>query len=285
MLRMVKIQFMPIKHLLSALTLLCVASTSSSALADQSFGCLIEPYHVAEVGAQVVGIIESIKVERGESVKKGQVIAILKSGVERASVGAANTRAKANANVNASKANYEFDQSRLERSKYLLGKKFISQQAVDQIKTETEISHQKYMQAIEQQKHAKNELNIAAAQLSQRRIRSPFDGIVTDRYISTGERVEDKAIVRIAQINRLRVQVVIPVSYFGKIKNNASVAITPEFPNAPTVSGQVSLIDKVIDAASNTFRVQLELDNADLALPAGSRCTANFGGDIETKTL
>jgi cobalt-zinc-cadmium efflux system membrane fusion protein len=285
MLSMIKIRFIPIKQLLSAITLLCVASTSSSALAAQTFGCLIEPYHVAEVGAQVVGIIESIKVERGESVKKGQVIAILKSGVERASVGAANTRAKANANVNASKANYEFDQSRLERSKYLLGKKFISQQAVDQIKTETEISHQKYMQAIEQQKHAKNELNIAAAQLSQRRIRSPFDGIVTDRYISTGERVEDKAIVRIAQINRLRVQVVIPVSYFGKIKINASVAITPEFPNAPTVSGQVSLIDKVIDAASNTFRVQLELDNADLALPAGSRCTADFGGDIETKTL
>jgi len=273
----------PIKHFCSAI-LLCAANLIAPASAAQTFGCLIEPYQVAEVGAQVVGVIESIKVERGDTVKKGQVIAILRSDVERASVGAADTRAKADANVNASKANYEFDLSRLERSQYLLSKKFISQQAVDQIVTETEISHQKYMQAIEQQKIAKNELNIATAQLSQRHIRSPFNAIVTDRYISAGERVEEKPIVRIAQIDRLRVQVVMPVAYFGKVKIRDTATITPEFPDAPIVSGEVSLIDKVIDAASNTFRVQLEFDNSDLALPAGSRCKADFGLKPITKT-
>lgn len=265
--------------------LLCLASITTPVFSAQTFGCLIEPYQVAEIGAQVVGVIDTIKVERGDAVKKGQILAIMRSDVERASVGAADTRAKADANVNASKANYEFDQSRLERSKYLLSKKFISQQAVDQIKTETEISLQKYMQSIEQQKIAKNELNIANAQLSQRYIRSPFNAIITDRYISAGERVEEKPIVRIAQIDRLRVQVVMPVAYFGKVKLNDVATITPEFPDAPTVSGEVSLIDKMIDAASNTFRVQLELDNADLALPAGSRCKADFGLNPITKTL
>lgn len=279
------IKQLPMKNLFGAV-LLCVAGVPMPALAAQTFGCLIEPYQVAEVGAQVVGVIETIKVERGDAVKKGQIIATLRSDVERASVGAADTRAKADANVNASKANYEFDQSRLARSEYLLGKKFISQQAVDQIKTETEISHQKYMQSIEQQKIAKNELNIATAQLSQRYIRSPFNAIITDRYISAGERVEEKPIVRIAQIDRLRVQVVMPVAYFGKVKLDDMATITPEYPDAPTVSGKVSLIDKMIDAASNTFRVQLEFDNSDLALPAGSRCKADFGlNPITTKTL
>ncbi len=261
------------QFLTRSIALLCIWTP---ALAEHTFGCLIEPFQTAEVGSQVVGVIESIKVKRGDAVKKGQVIATLKSSVERASVGAANSRAKAEANVSASKANYEFDQSRLERAKYLLGKNFISQQAVDQIKTETEISHQKYRQAIEQQQIAKNERNIAAAQLSQRQIRSPFKAVVTDRYVAVGERVEEKPIVKIAQIDRLLVQVVVPISYFGKIKLNDAASITPEFPDAPTVSGQVALIDKVIDAASNTFRVQLELDNADLALPAGSRCKADF---------
>ena len=253
--------------------------------AEQTFGCLIEPYQVAEVGAQVVGVIESIKVERGETVKKGQLIALLKADVERASVSAANTRAKANANVNASKANHEFDLVRLARAKNLLKKNFISIQALEKIEAETKVSQQTYMQALEQQKIAEKELGIASSQLSQRSIRSPFDGVITDRYLSLGERVEEKPVVRIAQINRLRVQVVVPVSYYGKIQLNDTATITPEYPDAPIVSGQVSLIDKVIDAASNTFRVQLDLDNADYAVPAGSRCKANFNVDPQKPTL
>lgn len=244
--------------------------------AEQVFGCLIEPYQVAEVGSQVVGVIESMKVERGDSVKKGQLIAVLRSGVERASVGAANTRAKANANVSASKASYEFDLTRVKRAEELVAKNFISTQALDQIKAETEVSHQKYMQAKEQKSIAEKELYIASSQLSQRSIRSPFDGVITDRYMSLGERIEQKPIVRIAQINRLRALIVVPVSHYGKIKIDDIATITPNFPDAPTVSGRVTLIDKVIDAASNTFRIQVDLENEDLSLPAGLRCKADF---------
>lgn len=259
-----------------------LALNALSVYAEQTFGCLIEPYQVAEVGAQVVGVIESIKVERGDTVKKGQIIALLKADVERASVSAADTRAKANANVNAAKANYEFDLVRLTRAKNLLKKNFISIQAFEKVEAESKVSHQTYMQSIEQQKIAEKELGIASSQLSQRSIRSPFDGVITDRYLSLGERVEEKPVVKIAQINRLRVQVVVPVSYFGKIHINDTANITPEFPDAPIVSGQVSAIDKVIDAASNTYRVQLDLDNADYALPAGSRCKADFGLESQT---
>ena len=38
------------------------------------------------------------------------------------------------------------------------------------------------------------------------------------------------------------------------------------------------LVDRVIDGASNTFRVRMELPNADLSLPAGLRCKADLGG-------
>jgi hypothetical protein len=37
------------------------------------------------------------------------------------------------------------------------------------------------------------------------------------------------------------------------------------------------MVDKVIDPASNTFRVQLALPNPDLSLPAGLRCKAEIG--------
>jgi multidrug efflux pump subunit AcrA (membrane-fusion protein) len=36
------------------------------------------------------------------------------------------------------------------------------------------------------------------------------------------------------------------------------------------------VVDKVIDAASNTFGVRLELENPDYAIPGGIRCNINF---------
>ena len=42
-------------------------------------------------------------------------------------------------------------------------------------------------------------------------------------------------------------------------------------------AGLFTVIDQVIDAASNTFRVRLALDNADRAVPAGARCQIDLG--------
>jgi hypothetical protein len=39
---------------------------------------------------------------------------------------------------------------------------------------------------------------------------------------------------------------------------------------------EVSVVDRTIDAASDTFGVQLQLDNADHAIPGGIRCNIDF---------
>lgn len=264
------------KNDLKWLIALMLAGAMVQVNAAQTFGCLIEPQRVAEVGSQVIGVVESIKVERGDSVVKGQIVAMLRADVERAAVSAAHTRAEANANVQASIASLEFDRQRLKRADDLLGKNFISQQAVDQIRAEADISEQKLNQAHELQKIAKKELSVASAQLTQRTVRSPFDGVIAELYVSVGERVEEKPLVRVAKLDQLRVQVVVPVAYYGKVVHGATVAVMPDFPGAPTVRAKVARIDKVVDAASNTFRVQLDLANADMTLPAGLRCKADF---------
>ena len=257
--------------------LLLMAALAAPSWAAQPMGCLIEPERVAEVGSQVVGVIESMSVERGDLVKKGQVIATLRADVERASVVVASSRAEAQADLQAAAANLSFYQQRLTRAEDLLAKKFISQQAFDQTRTEAEVAEQKLAQAREQRRVLSREHELATAQLSQRTIRSPIDGVVAERYLAAGERVEDKPLVRIAKVDPLRVQVVVPTAYFGKIQPGSTARIMPELPDTLSVTARVTLVDKVIDAASNTFRVQLELPNPDLALPAGLRCKADFG--------
>ena len=73
-------------------------------------GCLIEPDQIANVGSQVIGVTEAIMVERGDYVRKGQVLATLKSDIERANVGVAKTRSQLEADVRTAEANLNLAQ-------------------------------------------------------------------------------------------------------------------------------------------------------------------------------
>lgn len=247
--------------------------------AQQPLGCLIEPDYVAEVGSQVVGVIESIQVERGQPVRKGQVIAMLRADVERAAVGVARSRSDAEADIKAAAANAVFAKQRMDRAKDLLNKNFISEQAYDQIRTESDVAAQKLAQSQEQRRLAQRELELASSQLAMRTVRSPVNGVIVERYMSVGERIEEKPMVRVAVVDPLRVQVVVPSSMYGRIQVNDIASIMPELANASPVTARVMLIDKVLDSASNTFRVILKLPNPGNTLPAGLRCRADFGQD------
>ena len=261
------------------LTFMAACLSMMPSHAQQPLGCLIEPDYVAEVGSQVVGVIESMRVERGQLVRKGEVVATLRADVERAAVGVANSRAEAIADIQAATANAAFAKQRVVRAKELLAQKFISDQAYDQIRTESDVADQKLAQAREQQRLARRELELATSQLGMRTVRSPLSGVVVERYMIAGERVEDKPIVRIAVVDPLRVQVVAPSTLYGRIKMGDTATITPELDNAAPVAARVILIDKMLDSASNTFRITLRVANANYGLPAGLRCRADFAQD------
>lgn len=247
------------------------------AIAAQALGCLIEPERIADVGSPVVGVIHSIEVDRGQRVHKGQVLATLRAGVERAAFDVASSRADANADLQAAAASAGFNRDRLARAEDLFRQNFISQQALDQARTESQLADQKLTQAREQRTVSLQERGVAAAQLSQRIIRSPMDGVVAERFMTAGERADDKPLLRIARIHPLRVQLVVPTTLYGQVHAGGAVSVLPDLPGAARVTAHVTMIDKVIDPASNTFRVQLELPNPDLALPAGLRCKADLG--------
>jgi len=272
------------KHL--TLTLISIGlALVSTADAKQALGCLIEPDRVAEIGSPVIGVIQQMLVERGDAVKKDQVIATLRADVERAALDVARSKAQAEADVQAAATAMEFARQRHQRAEDLFNQKFISDQALEQARAEARLAEQKLEQAREQQRIWGREVGLANAQLGQRSIRSPIDGVIAERYVSAGERVETKPLVRVAKIDPLRVEVVVPAALYGQVKSGATVGVTPDLPGVGSFKAKVVLVDKVIDAPSNTFRVRLELPNPDGALPAGLRCRADLGFDTVADTL
>ena len=152
----------------------------------------------------------------------------------------------------------------------------ISRQALDQAEAEFKVAEQKLAQSLDQQQINAREVQIARAQLGQRQLRAPFDGVVIDRLAHPGERVEDRPLMRIASIDRLRAEVVVPAAQFGSLAEGMPAWLTPGLPGASAVPAIISLVDPVIDPASNTFRIRLSLDNTGHKVPAGVRCTVDF---------
>jgi len=249
---------------------------SFSALGARPLLCLIQPDSEAEIGSPVVGVVDSILVERGDKVKKGQVLARLRSHVEAASLRVAKTRAEADADVRAAEANYLYLKQQQTRSEELFEQKFISTAALEKSRAETKVAEEKFAQARKQLDVWKREVDLANAQLQLRAIRSPFSGVIVERHASLGERIEDKSLFRVARLDLLRVEVVVPAAMFGTITKGMIARVTPTLPNAEPLDAEIVLIDHYIDSASNTFRVRAALPNADGKIPPGSRCSVEL---------
>jgi RND family efflux transporter MFP subunit len=263
------------------MVLVCVvAQAQGNAATTQAMGCLIEPSRVADVGSPVVGVLEEVLVERGDRVAKGQVVALLRADVERAQVNLAQSRAQADADLSAAMKAHEFAQKKRERVEDLFRKEFVSSQALDQAVAEAQVAEARLRQAREQTRHSRKELQLADAQLGMRTIRSPIDGIVVERFRDTGERVEDRPILKVATVDPLRVEAVLPAALYGRVNPGQPATVQPDLAILAPVQGTVSLVDRVIDPASNTFRARLEMPNPEGRVPAGLRCKLQLPGDL-----
>src|SRR5687767_5467020 len=99
------------------LAMLLCALVSPAAAAP--LGCLITPARITDVGTPLAGILEHMAVDRGDVVRRGQVLATLRADTERASLAAAQVRASSQAGVSGSQASAELARQKLERSRDL----------------------------------------------------------------------------------------------------------------------------------------------------------------------
>ena len=240
---------------------------------------LIEPYRSVQLSPAVDGVLEEVRVDRGDMVVRNQVLARLESSVELATLDIAKARAELVGELRARKASLGFTRRKAESDENLLIKGIVSNLEADQSHTEKLLAEAGLLQTEEAVKLSELELTRANAALALRTIKSPITGVVVDRLLSPGELVTrqvQSVIFELAQIHPLNVEVILPVSLFGNIKVGDEAEVDPRGPVSGTYPAKVSVVDRVVDAASGTFRVRLELPNPDYRLPAGIRCSVNF---------
>jgi len=240
------------------------------------FDGLIEPRLVVKVGSSMPGILESVNVDRGDMVKAGQVLASLQSGVEKATMELSRTRAEFEAAIHARKAELEFAIRNQERRKELFDKKALPLQEWDEVETRRILAELSLNEAIENKRLAEMEYRRALEVYRRTTIRSPLTGVVVERLLNEGEYVEDQAVMTLAQIDPLYVEVVMTVDNLGMAKVGMEAMVRPESPVGGLYKAKVIVVDQVVDAASGTFGVRLELPNPKYRLPPGLKCKVIF---------
>lgn len=254
-----------------------LAHAPLAAAAD--YDCMIEARQNIEIRSPVEAIIESVKVRRGDRVVRGQVLVTLESGPERAAYDLAQSRAIMQGEIKAAEARVDLAQKKFSRADDLFKKNFVSANARDEAEAELRLATEELRRAKDNQVLAGHEAKRAGELLAMRTIRSPFNGVVVEVLLKPGEfgatSIRDP-IMKLAEIDPLHVEVVLPVSLYNKVKQGQAATVMPEAPIGGKLKTTVSVIDRVVDAASGTFGVRMVLPNAKGEVPAGVRCKANF---------
>lgn len=256
------------------LTSVCATFVLAGAVAHaETFDCVIEPALVVELASPTGGLIQLINVNRGDLVTKGQILAQLDSGIEETTVDLMREQARSSAEIEVQRARLKLAQSQAERTRSLVKRKIASQANMDEAEAAVEVSARELSISEMRKRIAAMELKRAEEVLRQRIIVSPIDGVVVDRLLYVGEFADqDTPVVRIAQLDPLHIEAFLPVTIYGNLQVGMTANINPAPPLGGEFQAKVTVIDKVFDAASNTFGIRAEMGNPDLKIPAGSRC-------------
>jgi RND family efflux transporter MFP subunit len=245
--------------------------------AGTPFDCVIEPERTVKLASPVVGVIARMDVDRGDIVTTGQLLGKLEDGVEEANVALAKAKALNDFTIKGTEAKLEFLRSKEGRTGQLMAKSFGSQAAAQEAQADARVAEEQLKEAKLNLELAKLDVVRAEEVLKQRRLYSPIDGIVVERLLVPGEyRNEQSPILTLAQINPLRVEVFLPTAYYGQVQVGSAATVMPEEPIGGSFAATVTVVDKVLDAASGTYGVRLKLPNPKLELPAGIRCRIKF---------
>lgn len=240
---------------------------------------LIEPHRVINIGSGVPGVLATVEVDRGDLIIQGRVLATLQSGVETATMELARARTEMDAAVRIAEERVAFSRRQKERIDQLYSQKALPFNEMDQAQTDLRLAELNLQEAMENKRLASLEFARARAVVERLSITSPVHGVVVQRFLSPGEYVENQPILELAQIDPLNVEVILPADQLGRIALGMQARVRPEAAFEGALTARVTVVDRVVDAASGTFGVRLEMPNPRYRLPPGLKCTVTFDGD------
>ena len=254
----------------------------------------LQPFQDVAIYAKVQGFVETIVVDRGSLVKKGQLLARLRapeldtqrreaearvSAVQAQKVEAAARistiraqRLEAEARLAADDATYKRLKAASATPGVVAGNDVeIAERAVEssrarvQAMLETERAAQAQVKTLDESERALRESVRGAQNIEDYlRITAPFDGVITERNAHPGSLALTLGMpmVRLQQVSRLRLVVSVPETEVASVAHGTNIKFTlPAFPGE-SFNGTIQRASRALDAKTRTMPVELDVANS-----------------------
>lgn len=208
----------------------------------------VEAIEDATLSARAAGTVESIA-DRGDQVKKGQIVARLDPSLARAGV------AQARAQVAAAQSGVELSRGTLDRQQPLLDQNIISALEFENIRGQSQ-------QATAQLAQARAALAQAQAQVDNTVVIAPFDGRIESRQVEPGEQITPgQPMLRLVDIGKVKVVAGVPERYATDVREGAAIDVAFSAYGLQPRQAQVTFVGSTIDPKNRTFPVEAVVDN------------------------
>lgn len=234
---------------------------NGSSMSDSIEG-FTEPYADIEVAASEMGAIATIEVVEGDFVKAGHVMASLDDRVLRASLNVAAAAAESVGELNSATASLAVRELEFQKLTELFNRRHASQRELDRVTGDLKVARARVQISKEEANVRRLEEARIVAQLAQRKIVSPIDGVVVEVRKDQGEFVSpsDPVVVRVVQLDPLLVAFSVPMNQRKLVAVNQPVMMTVG--QSTTANGRIEFVSPIADAGSGTFRVKVLLPNS-----------------------
>lgn len=277
-----------------AIPFVSVTPSRREDLADQlTLSAEFLPFQEISVYARVAGYVRQMKVDVGDRVKMGAVIAVLEipeldNDLQRAA--AATERAIQE--VVRAKAAYDEAHLSFERLSEVLKQQpnLIAQQDIDQAKARDDTLRASWIAAQSAEREARANQEKYKTMVAYSRITAPFAGVVTKRFADTGSLVGagtgsgSQALVRLSQVDPLRLILPVPESAVSKVKIGTQVEIAIQS-SKQALSAIVTRTSGRISTETRTMHVEVDVPNPALTLAPGMYATATLKLEIRKQAI
>ena len=249
------------------------AQTSSSGSNYSSISAFTEPYRSIEVAASEMGTLVAVEVKEGDRVRKGDILAKLDEKVLSAAKEIAQCSLESKGRLKSATAELKMQEGRLLKLQGLFQRNHASQVELDRAQTQAEVARAQVESVRDELDLKSFEMKRIEAQLEQRRLRSPIDGIVTRVLKDEGEFVSanDPIVAQVIQLNPLLAVFSVPQQKALKISSGQEVELViDQF--AENAKGLIEFVSPNADAQSGTCRVKVKIDNSNFTWPSGVSC-------------
>ncbi len=239
----------------------------------------IEPLYKATLYAKAAGYLESINVDIGDLVKEGDVLAELDipemvQGYEQLKA----RQKEAETSYRSAETDYELQKLTYERMKNIWDSEpgAISRQDVDVAEAKLNFAKEKTAHEKASIDNAKADLERIKALLEYGKIKAPFDGVITKRFVDPGALIQDAAsatnvspVVEIMHTDSVRVFTDIPELDIPLLdKGDKATLIIDSIPGREFV-GEVTRYAESLDPSTRTMKTEIVIQNPEHVLLPG----------------